>query len=138
MSNLDGPRYAAAIAHLADEPHAVYIVWDGDVALYVGMTSDWWARTGQHMRYFDGTRYCNATHIDVWECADSRYEAEVIERDVIRALDPRENTRHSPSREAEYARARAEWIEQDNAYRVRLGMAPIDYSVDAWLQAQPQ
>jgi hypothetical protein len=130
--SVDGPRYAASVAHLADLPHAVYIVWSDDVALYVGMTSNWLARTGQHMRYIADGR---ATHIDVWACADSRYEAELIERDTIRALDPRDNYRHSPRAEAIHAKALADWIEQDNAYRRRLGLAPIDYSVEAWRRA---
>lgn len=90
--SIDGPRYAANLAYLADEPHAVYIVWRGDDALYVGMTSDWRSRTSVHWRNFP-----DATHIDVWHVAANRYEAEVVERDTIRDLDPPNNHRHSPT-----------------------------------------
>jgi predicted GIY-YIG superfamily endonuclease len=102
-----GPHYPDNLAHLADKPHFVYVVWADDEPLYVGMTSDWMTRTGHHLHYFRPSEFrASATHIDVWECAESRYEAELIERDVIRALDPRDNSRHSPRCEAA-AEARA-------------------------------
>jgi hypothetical protein len=53
-----------------------------------------------------------ATHIDVWECAGSRVEAEAIERALIRTLDPMHNTQHSPRVEANDLawRAYCDWL----------------------------
>lgn len=107
--SIDGPLYAANLAHLVDKPHAVYIVWRGDEALYVGMTSNWDARTKQHMGYFRDLPWRPAaTHIDVWHCAEGRYEAEQIEYQTIRDLDPPHNTRHSPRFDAQRAEHQAE------------------------------
>lgn len=77
--------------HLATRPHVVYIVWADDRPLYVGMTSDWWHRTGVHLNRYAG----DATHIDAWHAATSRAEAESIERDVIQLLEPRDNYVHT-------------------------------------------
>lgn len=110
---MSGQQTRYHMRHLADVPHAVYVVWSKDIPIYVGMTSNWVSRTGCHMHYLrDG----KATHIDVWEVADNRTEAEEIEERTIRALDPRDNVTHSPTHE--YLRARWEWYsEWAHAYR---------------------
>lgn len=103
---MSGHRREFHMRHLAHRPHAVYVVWggdNGDQALYVGMTSDWWRRVGAHMHYLrDG----EAVHIDVWHVAPSRTAAEVIEERTIRDLNPRDNVQHSPSRE----QLREDWL----------------------------
>ncbi len=77
-----------------DAGHYVYVAWRGDEALYVGMTYDYeqrlldWERSGGWWR--------DATHVDVWEVGPGRTNAEHIERDAIRALDPAHNRMHSP------------------------------------------
>lgn len=108
-----GPKYAASVARLVNLPHSVYIVWRGDEALYVGMTSDWLTRTAQHMHYFDDRG--RATHIDVWEVADSRWDAEQLEAQMIRDLDPLDNVEHSPRA----ARRRAEWAAECQRFTER-------------------
>lgn len=92
--------------HLAAHPHAVYVIWRHDVALYVGMTSDWETRISQHRRRF----FVNgdSTHADVWHVGNSREEAEAIEADTIRDLDPLHNVAHSPRAEREAAA----WVEE--------------------------
>lgn len=98
------------VAHLEDEPHAVYVIWRNDVALYVGMTSNWEARTKAHEGFFTGP--LAATHIDAWEACATRAEAEELERQTIRDLDPSQNAQHSPRRErmAEDWRWYSEWV----------------------------
>jgi predicted GIY-YIG superfamily endonuclease len=92
------------LAYLANDPHWVYVVWNGDTPVYAGMTSDWRARTSVHVKdYLDTGR---ATHIDAWQVCDNRDDAERIEIDTIRALDPADNRQHSPSAEAR----RAAWL----------------------------
>jgi hypothetical protein len=101
---VSGHRREFHFRHLNDRPHAVYIVWsgdNGDVPLYVGMTSDWLSRTRHHER-----RYGDAvTHIDVWHAAGSRTEAEELERDTIHALAPRDNYVHTERDEFRSRRA---------------------------------
>lgn len=97
-----GPRYPANLAHLVDKPHCIYIIWCHDVPLYVGMSGNWQRRVPQHNWRFDRL---GATHTDVWEACSSRWEAELLERDVIHALDPQHNVEHSPTVE----RMRLDW-----------------------------
>lgn len=113
---MSGRRREFHLRHLAARPHAVYIVWggdQGDEALYVGMTSNWTSRVGHHLKRFDP----ELTHIDVWEAAESRDEAQVIERDVIRALRPQHNHEHTDLDEYRDRRltAPAEADERDRA-----------------------
>ncbi len=92
------------LAYLANDPHWVYVVWNGDTPIYAGMTSDWRSRTSVHARnYLDTGR---ATHIDAWQVCHDRDEAERVEVETIRALDPVDNRQHSPSAEAR----RAAWL----------------------------
>jgi hypothetical protein len=88
---VSGNRREFHFRHLADRQHAVYIVWRHDEPLYVGMTSNWWQRTGMHLNRFAG----RVTHIDVWDLAVSRAEAEVYERMTIRDLTPTDNYVHT-------------------------------------------
>lgn len=88
---MSGQHRGFRFRHLADRPHAVYVVWQDNTCLYVGMTSNWWHRTGMHLRRFAG----RFTHIDVWHLDATRPEAEVIERDTIFALSPTDNTVHT-------------------------------------------
>ncbi len=95
----------ANLAYLDGEPHYVYVVWNGDTPVYAGMTSDWRSRTSVHAKaYLDTGR---ATHIDAWHVGHSRAEAEAVEADTIRALDPADNVQHSPRAEAQ----RQAWME---------------------------
>lgn len=98
-----------------DAEHFVYIIWRKDEALYVGMTmnpeqrlSHW--RPGARTGYFPA-----ATHVDVWAVGPGRTNAEWVERETIRALDPTSNTRHSPRRDRE-ARLWTEYYEWAHAY----------------------
>lgn len=120
---MSGHRREFHLRHLADRPHAIYIVWgggNGDEPIYVGMTSNWVTRVGSHMHYLrDG----EAVHIDVWHACDSRAEAEALEEQTIRALDPRDNCQHSPTRE----RDRAEW----EAYCAEM-LAPPEIGSPMW------
>lgn len=89
---MSGQHRAYHNRHLADREHAVYVVWQYDVPLYVGMTSDWWHRTGVHLK-----RYADEfTHIDVWHVGPSRRYAEAVEAVAIRDLEPRDNYAHNP------------------------------------------
>lgn len=98
---MSGQRREFHLRHLANREHAVYSVWRDEECLYVGMTSDWWHRTGVHLnRYAD-----ELTHIDVWHVGASRPQAEALEAATIRGLDPRDNYAHSPRAQ----RARDEW-----------------------------
>lgn len=104
---MSGNQRRFHLRHLAHRPHAVYVVWGGDAgdeALYVGMTSNWVNRIGSHMHYLrDG----EAVHIDVWHAASNRADAEVLEAQTIRDLDPIHNRVHSPTHE----RREQEWAE---------------------------
>lgn len=123
-------RYPANLAHLADEPHCIYVIWHNDLALYVGMTSDWEQRLKAHGHYWGKTPFRPAaTHMDVWHAADNRHEAEVVEADTIRTLDPIYNSRHSPRA----ARRDAEWAEYSewaDAYRNSWRRADCEWALD--------
>lgn len=116
--------YAANLAYLADLPHAVYVIWRDDEPLYVGMTSNWINRTSQHKTYFDAPY--NATHLDVWHVAESRWEAEQIETATIRDLDPLHNSQNSPRVE----RRRATWATED-ARIIAARIHPDEDALDA-------
>ena len=88
-------RYPRNLEYLANDPPWIYTIWRDDECLYVGMTSDWRARTSVHVRDYMREPY-NATHIDVWAAADNRTEAERLESQTIVDLDPLYNTQHSP------------------------------------------
>lgn len=81
-------RYPRNLEYLANDPHWIYTIWRDDECLYVGMTSDWRARTSVHVRDYMREPY-NATHIDVWAAADNRTEAERLESQTIVDLDPK-------------------------------------------------
>ena len=98
-----GPRYSANLAHLVDAPHCIYVIWADEVPLYVGMTANWERRLPQHNWRFSEIH--GATHSDVWEACSSRWEAELLERDTIRSLDPLHNREHSPT----VTRMRDDW-----------------------------
>lgn len=95
------------VAHLMDADHYVYVIWRGDEALYVGMTADWEQRLAQHEHYFaSSARREAATHADVFHVGPGRRNAERIEIEVIKALDPLHNTAHSPR----VQRLQEQWI----------------------------
>lgn len=93
-------------ADLEPREHFVYVIWQGDVALYVGATCDWEQRLDAHGHYWDADSWSPlATHIDVWEVGAGRTAALALEAQTIRNLDPVVNVTHSPRA----ARLRAEW-----------------------------
>lgn len=78
---------------LSERPHSVYVFWNGEECLYVGMTANPLARLAAHRGSMLNK---SATHIDVWDLGCNRAEAERIEAEAIRALDPKWNTYLSP------------------------------------------
>ncbi len=91
-----------SLAYLNDRPHSVYVMWAADVAVYVGMTSDWDQRMKEHGVWWysaDPHRAWNMhegyslpiTHVDVWELGVDRSTARAIERQTIGALTPTHN-----------------------------------------------
>lgn len=111
---MSGNRREFHMRHLENEPHAVYIVWNEDVPVYVGMTSNWPQRTSSHTKRYLKTG--RATHIDVWLLNVTRSRAEQIEAQTIRALDPTDNVVHSPTAE-QRAMNWAEYSRWSEAYR---------------------
>lgn len=92
-----------SLAYLNDRPHSVYVMWADDVAVYVGISSDWEYRMREHgvwwrnddeplMQWtpYDGWS-APITHVDVWETDLTRTEARAIETATIRALLPTHN-----------------------------------------------
>jgi hypothetical protein len=117
--------YATNLAYLANDPHWVYVIWNGDECVYVGMTSDWRNRTGVHAKNYLATG--RATHIDVWAAANGRADAETVEQQTIRDLDPVDNRQHSPRTESR-RQAWAYFSEWRHAYE----RISYDYPPNVW------
>lgn len=85
---------------LAERPHAVYVLWSNERAVYVGMSFQWERRVGEHGLWseVDGSIWNSRvgyslpiTHADVWLLGVPRAEAREVERAAIRALEPTHN-----------------------------------------------
>jgi hypothetical protein len=112
--------------NIDERPHYVYVFWNGDECLYVGMTADPLGRLAAHRH---SVHNAAATHVDVWSLGCDRREAERVEADAIRALDPLHNTFMSPRAE----KRRADWAaysEWANAYQRAWLYADCEWALD--------
>ncbi len=104
-------------AELEQREHSIYVMWSGESAIYVGMTSAWDGRMAAHGVWWldEPTRFWNPdagysaeiTHVDVWHVGMNRADVRQLERQTIDALVPSHN-RTGASRKA----ARRPWAER--------------------------
>ena len=82
-------------AYGLNRPHTVYVVSTPDATevLYVGMTREIGERLYFHERVQFSRWFFEPHVIDLWS-APNRAAARVLERDLIRALLPRDNKAH--------------------------------------------
>lgn len=102
-------------AHLRNSLHSIYVIWDDDECVYVGLAAEWNRRIAQHLKTLR-----DWTHIDVWEdVASTRDEAEVLEAQTIRALAPLANVQHNPTRDRFEPMREEDWTAPENVERLR-------------------
>ncbi len=91
-----------SVPHMVEvnsRPHFVYVMWEGDTALYVGMTCNydrrlrqWQVMSPEAPNYTRGGWPSRVTHVDVWEVGD-RADALSVEAQTIWGLKPLHNSR---------------------------------------------
>lgn len=106
--------------------HYVYVMWRDAAAVYVGMTHDYDKRLAQHE---SNRKHMRWTHVDAWEVGPGRTNAERIETETIRVLDPEYNRQHSPRVERD-KQAWHDYCEWADALRLSDTFPDREWAVD--------